>query len=132
VHERLALYKRLAHCESLEELDAMHEELVDRFGKTPDATRSLIDSHRLRILSRPLGIKHIDAAADAIALTFVPHPPIDGAKIIELVQTKKNYRLSGPDRLRIAGAHPDLGARVTAVRQILKELAPAKQERVLH
>jgi transcription-repair coupling factor (superfamily II helicase) len=132
VHERLALYKRLAHCESLEELDAMHEELVDRFGKTPDATRSLIDSHRLRILSRPLGIKHIDAAADAIALTFVPHPPIDGAKIIELVQTNKNYRLSGPDRLRIAGAHPDLGARVTAVRQILKELAPAKQERVLH
>ena len=32
VNERLTLYKRLANCESLDALDAMREELVDRFG----------------------------------------------------------------------------------------------------
>src|SRR3954470_16456597 len=32
IHERLVLYKRLANCETLGELEAMQEELVDRFG----------------------------------------------------------------------------------------------------
>src|SRR5207249_2306989 len=32
VHERLVLYKRFANCASAEQLEAMQEELVDRFG----------------------------------------------------------------------------------------------------
>ena len=61
IHERLVLYKRLAHCESVEDLEALQEELVDRFGLMPDATRVLIDSHRLRIEAKPLGIVKVDA-----------------------------------------------------------------------
>src|SRR5471030_1444086 len=45
VHERLTLYKRLSNCESKEELDAMHEELVDRFGQMPDAAKALVECH---------------------------------------------------------------------------------------
>src|SRR5581483_6987636 len=40
VHERLALYKRLADAESREALDALREELVDRFGDLPERARS--------------------------------------------------------------------------------------------
>ena len=32
IHERLVLYKRLANCETADELEAQQEELVDRFG----------------------------------------------------------------------------------------------------
>jgi transcription-repair coupling factor (superfamily II helicase) len=32
VHERLTLYKRLANCETTEEIDTLQEELIDRFG----------------------------------------------------------------------------------------------------
>ena len=39
VHERLVLYKRLANCDTLEELEALHEELVDRFGLLPEPAR---------------------------------------------------------------------------------------------
>jgi transcription-repair coupling factor (superfamily II helicase) len=35
VHERLTLYKRLANCESAEDIDALQEELIDRFGELP-------------------------------------------------------------------------------------------------
>ncbi|MDR3220662.1 MAG: transcription-repair coupling factor, partial [Candidatus Accumulibacter sp.] len=35
VHERLSLYKRLANCASQDDIDAMQEELVDRFGEPP-------------------------------------------------------------------------------------------------
>src|SRR5687768_15931142 len=55
-HERLVIYKRLANCETLEQLDSMHEELIDRFGPLPQHAKTLLDSHRLRVLGKPLGI----------------------------------------------------------------------------
>jgi transcription-repair coupling factor (superfamily II helicase) len=122
IHQRLVLYKRLAHCESSEDLDAMQEELTDRFGLMPDATRALIDSHRLRIEARPLGIAKVDAGPEAIVLQFVKNPPIDPQRIIQLIQTRKNFKLSGPERLRIEEKHAAVAERAQRVRAILKEL----------
>ena len=123
VHERLVLYKRLANCDSEEELDGLREELIDRFGELPDAARALIDSHRLRILGKPLGIARIDATDTAVQLQFIPRPPIEPIKILKLIQTRRNYKLAGQDRLRIEANLPDLKARVAAIREAFKALA---------
>jgi transcription-repair coupling factor (superfamily II helicase) len=101
----------------------MHEELVDRFGQLPDAAKTLIDSHRLRILGRPLGIARIDATDSAIQLQFVPNPPIEPIKVLKLVQNKRNHRFAGQDRLRIEVKLPDVASRVTAIREAFRELA---------
>ena len=122
VHERLVLYKRLANCGDDEQLQLLQEELIDRFGELPDATRTLIDCHRLRILGKPLGIARIDASDAAIQLQFVPNPPIEPIKIINLIQKKRNYKLAGQDRLRIEVATPDLKARVAEIRRVFAEL----------
>ncbi len=122
IHERLVLYKRLAHCESVEDLEALQEELVDRFGLMPDPARVLIDSHRLRIEAKPLGIVKVDAGPDAIVFQFIKNPPIDPARVIQLIQARKNFKLSGPERLRIEEKHAQLAPRVQRVRSILKEL----------
>jgi transcription-repair coupling factor (superfamily II helicase) len=123
IHERLVLYKRLANCETPEELEAMHEELIDRFGLPPEPVKCLLETHRLRIAARPLGIARIDAGPDSLLLQFIPNPPIDPARIIKLVQTKKNYKLSGPDRLRVAATMPDVAARASQLRIVMRELA---------
>jgi transcription-repair coupling factor (superfamily II helicase) len=52
VHERLSIYKRLANCETQGRIDDMQEELIDRFGKLPDAVKALIETHRLRIAAK--------------------------------------------------------------------------------
>jgi transcription-repair coupling factor (superfamily II helicase) len=122
VHERLTLYKRMANCENTDMLDGLREELVDRFGKLPDAARALIETHRLRILSKALGIAKIDAASEAIVLQFGPNPPIDAAKIIRLIQSRRDVKLSGQDRLRFTLHTPDLAARVQKIREIMKAL----------
>src|SRR5439155_12358506 len=70
VHERLVLYKRFANCATPEQLEAMQEELVDRFGDLPGAARALIESHRLRILGRALGVARVDAAPEFIQIQF--------------------------------------------------------------
>jgi len=123
VHERLTLYKRLANCETTDALAAMQEELVDRFGRMPDAARALIETHRLRILSRPLGIQKIDASGEAIAIQFVARPPIPPQRIIALLQGRRDARLAGQDRLRFTLSTADLGARVRRIREILEALA---------
>jgi transcription-repair coupling factor (superfamily II helicase) len=122
VHERLTLYKRMANCETMDALDGLREELVDRFGKLPDATRALLETHRLRILSKPLGIAKIDASAEAIVLQFKPNPPIDPAKIIKLLQSRRDAKLSGQDRLRFTVQTPDLTARVQRIREFFQAL----------
>jgi transcription-repair coupling factor (superfamily II helicase) len=123
IHERLVLYKRLANSETLEELELMHEELVDRFGVLPPPAKVLLDTHRLRILGKPLGITRIDATDSVIQLQFVPKPPVDAAKIMQLIQRERGYRLSGPDRLRIEAELPDVKARVAAIREAFSELS---------
>ncbi|MEO8004425.1 MAG: TRCF domain-containing protein, partial [Betaproteobacteria bacterium] len=123
IHERLVLYKRLANCETPDELDAMHEELIDRFGLPPEPARCLLETHRLRIESKAFGISRIDAGPESLILQFIPNPPVDPAKIIKLVQTRKGYKLSGPDRLRIEAAMPDIAARATKLRALFKDLS---------
>jgi transcription-repair coupling factor (superfamily II helicase) len=125
VHERLTLYKRLANCETQEALDAMHEELIDRFGLLPEPAQTLLESHRLRVASRALGVARIDATAEQLQLQFVKTPPLDGAKVIALIGRQRNWRLQGPDRLRIEAPSASLEERVRNARAVLKTLAQA-------
>ena len=80
VHERLALYKRLASCETREALDAMREELVDRFGDLPSLRALLLDSHLLRILAKPVGVARIDATHEAVCCSSRRTPSVDAKK----------------------------------------------------
>jgi transcription-repair coupling factor (superfamily II helicase) len=122
VHERLVLYKRLANCGDDDQLQLLQEELIDRFGELPDAARTLLDCHRLRILGKPLGIARLDASDTAIQLHFVPNPPIEPIRIIQLIQKKRNYKLAGQDRLRIEVKTEDLKTRVAEIRRVFAEL----------
>ncbi|HUN69081.1 MAG TPA: transcription-repair coupling factor [Burkholderiales bacterium] len=123
VQERLTLYKRLANCATREDLERMHEELVDRFGLLPEPARALLDSHLLRLLASPLGIARLDATHEALQLQFHKDPPIDRARIIALVQKRKDLRLAGADRLRVESKMPEWPQRVQAAKDLLGALA---------
>ena len=122
VHERLVLYKRLANCESLDEIEALSEELVDRFGVLPEAARTLVDTHRLRILSKPLGVMRIDAGANAVQIQFIPNPPVDPQRVIALVRSRPGHRLTGSEKLRIDVPLATTGERVELLRKTLQAL----------
>jgi transcription-repair coupling factor (superfamily II helicase) len=122
IHQRLMLYKRLANCATAEELEEMHQELIDRFGLLPEPAQTLLDSHRLRILAKPLGISKVDASGDAIQIQFVPNPPIDPLRVLHLIQSKRHYKLSGQDKLRIELKFGDITQRVLAIKSFFNEL----------
>jgi transcription-repair coupling factor (superfamily II helicase) len=133
VHERLVLYKRLANCEDIDQLDLLQEELVDRFGELVEPVRALVDSHKLRILGKPLGVSRVEATSEAIQLQFVANPPVEAGKIIFIVQKNRGWKLAGPTKLRIERVTSNMQERVTAVRHaydILKGALPQKPPEV--
>ena len=123
VHERLVLYKRLANCTAMIELEQMQEELIDRFGLPPAPAQTLLDCHRLRILGKPLGVTKIDAAAERVIVSFVARPPFEPIKLIQLIQKDGRFRLAGPTRMRIEWPTKTLDERVALVKDFLRKLA---------
>ena len=122
VHHRLSLYKKLASCDSEDDLYALQEEIADRYGKLPEPAKALIETHRLRLVAETLGVKKIDASGEAIAISFVPNPPIDPAQLIRLIQRDRNMRLAGPDKLRIEQKTANLDARLQLLRGVFRSL----------
>ena len=104
----------------------IREELVDRFGELPEQAQSLFETHRLRLNMSRLGIKKIDANPVQITIQFIPNPPIDPIKIIQLVQTNKRIQLNGQDKLKILPADKEafitLTQRLEAIRLLMKHL----------
>ncbi|HBT33139.1 MAG TPA: transcription-repair coupling factor, partial [Pusillimonas sp.] len=129
VHARLGLYKKMAHATCAEDLTSIQEELIDRYGKLPDAARTLLASHQLRLIAEPLGITKIDAGEAQALIQFSAKPNVDPVKIIELVQSQRHVKLAGQDKLKITmkpvekntSAEP-IETRITALRSILKAL----------
>jgi len=122
VHARLGIYKRLAHAANEDDLIRIQEELIDRFGKLPEAAQILLTTHRLRLAAQPLGIVKIDASEAQALLQFGPKAAVDPLRIIELVQKQRHIRLAGQDKLRIEFKAPQVPARADAVRAVLRSL----------
>ncbi len=124
VHTRLSFYKRLATVDKAEQLDALLEEVTDRFGKLPTQGQTLFDTHRLRLLAKPYGVQKIDAGPKLMNISFRPNPPIDGMRIIQLVQKNRAIKLAGNDKLRIDREIAEPRDRAQYVRDVLRELGP--------
>jgi transcription-repair coupling factor (superfamily II helicase) len=128
VHTRLNLYKRLASAESSEQIDALLEEITDRFGKLPAQGQTLFDTHRLRVLAKPYGVSKIDAGPKQMSLNFRPNPPIDAACIIALVQKNRHIKLAGNEKLRIEREIAEPAQRAHFMRELLRSLGKPLRE----
>ncbi|TFV05464.1 transcription-repair coupling factor, partial [Bacillus stratosphericus] len=122
IHERLVLYKRLAACETEAQINAVHEELVDRFGLPGEPAKTLIESHRIRLTAKAMGIDAIDATNEAVTLTFGKHHTFDPADIIMLMQSHKNWRMAASNKLRITTVSDNIEARIRTVKAVLEKL----------
>lgn len=122
INERLNLYKRLASVESNTDLYALQEEIIDRFGKLPTAAQALVETHRIRLRADQMGINKIDISAEMGHVHFNKNAPIDGIKIIQLIQKERNIQLNGQDKLKLTFHMPELNDRVKRINQVLDVL----------
>ena len=126
VHLRLSFYKKLATAKNTDQIDALLEEIVDRFGKLPPQGQTLIDVHRLRVIAKPYGVVKVDAAPGVINITFKKDAPIDSMAIMHLIQKNRHIKLAGNDKLRIEKELPEAKDRAQMVRDVLRSLGQPK------
>jgi transcription-repair coupling factor (superfamily II helicase) len=69
---RLEMYKRLAEVRTLEQVDEVRAELIDRYGPVPDAVDNLLAVARLRVRARDAGLSDVNLQGN-----FVRFLPVD-------------------------------------------------------
>lgn len=83
---KMEMYRRLADARTLEEIDAVDEELLDRFGEPPMAARNLIRIAALRVMATELGLKKVSQTAKEIKIETTADFPLQGEKLMLLAQ----------------------------------------------
>ena len=66
--QRMAVYRKLAAGRTVEEAEAVAEEIVDRYGALPEAAANLIEIVRLRALAREAGVASITREHERIVI----------------------------------------------------------------
>jgi transcription-repair coupling factor (superfamily II helicase) len=96
ITERLSLYSRLDNCETEEELQAMEQELTDRFGPLPPPVQELFITVRCRKLAVELGFERMILKNDSLKCYFINRPDspyfesVTFNKILQYLQTGTN------------------------------------------
>ncbi|MSR13008.1 MAG: transcription-repair coupling factor [Gammaproteobacteria bacterium] len=123
VHARLVLYKRIASVADESELESLKEELVDRFGTFETPVHNLFRITRLKLAAASLDVKRVDLGRSGGVVEFKPHPNIDPAKVIKLIQSNAAYRLDGQEKLRLKKDLPDAPSRFNELEALFGRLA---------
>ena len=100
VHTRLIMYKRIANAPTLQALDDIQIELIDRFGLLPEQTKALLTITELKIKAMPLGISKIDFSSSGGYIEFDKDTKVEPHKIVQLIQENPyKYKFGGENRL---------------------------------
>ncbi|NQZ52567.1 MAG: DEAD/DEAH box helicase, partial [Moritella sp.] len=127
VNMRLSLYKRIASCQSEEQLRELQVELIDRFGLLPDNAKNLIRQTELKLLAEPLGIKRLEIGPAGGYISFGDDNQVDVGYLIRLIQQQPRvYSMDGPSKLKFAIKSPDAKDRVKLAEAMLVEFAKNK------
>ena len=99
---RLNLYRRLSNLRKKTELEAMSEEIRDRFGSPPQEVRNLLSLMSLRLILKKMGISRLDVGTDWLILNISSDRERDSNRLVELVNSEpQRFRFLSPAKLRI-------------------------------
>ena len=124
VFTRLTLYKRIAGCNSSQQLEELQVEMIDRFGLLPIQVKQLFAVTALRQRAQQLGIAKIDTGREFGKLEFSEHTGVDPLRIVQLVQSAPaRFKLDGATGLKFRHDSESPSERIDAVNQLLDTLS---------
>lgn len=125
VFMRLTLYKRIASAGTLDALNELKVEMIDRFGMLPPQVNNLCRITELRWQAEALGIIRIDVGKDTGRLEFSEKTTVDPLKLVLMVQREsQRYQLQGASTLRFASKNVEGEKRFDLIAELLRKLTP--------
>jgi transcription-repair coupling factor (superfamily II helicase) len=101
VHQRMSLYKRASQVRSPAEIQALRDEVRDRYGALPPQVDALLGYAGLRLRSEALGIVQADLAGGSLHLRFAPTTPLAPETLVPVVRRLPGASLSPQGVLRV-------------------------------
>ena len=127
VQSRLTLYKRIASAKDANALRELQVEMIDRFGLLPEMTKNLFEIAGLRQKAETIGISKLDFGPQGGRLEFRENASADPGALIGLVQERSHeFRMDGPQKLRILIREESANQRLQLGRELIGHLMPSK------
>ncbi len=128
VQARLTLYKRIASAGDEMALRDLQVEMIDRFGLLPQAIKNLFEIAGLKQLAETTGVSKLDYGPQGGRVEFSQDTTADPQALISLIQQhSEDFRLDGPNKLRILKLEEDPEQRFASARKLLTQLQSRPQ-----
>ena len=119
---RLSIYRKIALSGSDEDLNALMDELRDRFGRLPVEVQNLFDIMRLKILAKKLLITDIEESAGNIRVIFSKNTKVAVEKVLELGDIMKGRIKFLQEGFEIKGRNLAWDETFKLIKEVLKKL----------
>jgi transcription-repair coupling factor (superfamily II helicase) len=121
---RILFYRKLVVAETPDALDAVQQELEDRFGALPEEAQTLMQASRLRMIARDLGISAVIQKPSSLDIQFLENTPVLPQTVIGMANERSHLRFRpGPPFTLIsqAIAYESLGP-ITYLERLFQDL----------
>ncbi len=120
---RLDLYLRLASLDQEEEIDAITEELTDRFGPSPVEVTNLLEISALKTHAKKLRIKQIRYDGRSFVYAFDVSSPLAPDRLLERIKRQpKKFRLTPDFRFIVQEPWDKPELALVAAKKLLRDL----------
>ncbi len=120
--QRLRMYKRISSAATEEELDALRQEMVDRFGQYPESVENLFRYALLRQETLELRIQSVEKSRNQIFFRFADNSKVSAEKLMKLVTRNKTASFSPQGLLTLNMPQVPPPALFDGIKKILNEI----------
>ncbi|MBC5825950.1 MAG: transcription-repair coupling factor [Candidatus Eremiobacteraeota bacterium] len=122
-NQKIAFYQRLAAAQSLPEVEAIGEELSDRFGALPTPALALIELTRLRVLAAAKGVEKVSLEQRRLTLEMGRRFSLSERALPTLTSiTRGNFRFTKGSIVAHLSPPPANDGQLALVREIVAAL----------
>ncbi|WP_298669943.1 transcription-repair coupling factor [uncultured Sphingomonas sp.] len=123
---RMGLYRRLNELDDKQALESFAAEMIDRFGKLPEATENLIRVIEIKMNAKKACVAKMDVGPKGALVTFHDDSPPNVDGLLAYVQRLGAIAKLRPDsKFALSRSWPDPQARLNGALQLSKGLAKA-------
>ncbi len=134
--QKIDMYKRFRNADTVEDVEDLQEEMVDRFGDYPEEVGYLFYITKFRLLMRKERVELLARKKHEIELRISEEASdnIDGAKLFEMANDMGNHVRLGTEgkklKVIISTRKMELKDQLSQIEHVLRQLDEVKREKV--
>lgn len=121
---RMDLYNRIGNLETMEDVDSLQVEMIDRFGKYPLEVENLFTTVKLKVLAKKAHIERLDAGAKGATIAFYQNIFPNPSGLIEYISSQMGTIKIRPDqKVLVMRPWEKLTDRLSGIEKIIRKIA---------